>query len=70
MNGAEKDSERKNTVTAVAVVSREVAFSLSPLLRPLRASANPQLPKNLGILHAPWLKLLLINSKFFICLNS
>ena len=41
MNGAEKDSERKSTVAAVAVVSRELHSLFSPILRPLRASANP-----------------------------
>ena len=42
MNGAEKDSERKSTVTATAVVSRELhSLFFLLFLRPLRASANP-----------------------------
>jgi hypothetical protein len=43
MNGAEKDSERNSkTVTAVAVVSREFAFSLfSPLIALAQILSKP-----------------------------
>jgi hypothetical protein len=42
-SGAEKDSERngKALTAVVAVVSREFAFFLSPILRPLRALSKP-----------------------------
>jgi hypothetical protein len=42
MNRAEKDSERNGkAITVVAVVSRELHSLFSPILSPLRASANP-----------------------------